>query len=125
MGEDAGQAAGGAPTRDRRPSVAPLALEFEVEQIPAYRGYAGRQELRIRPARPGKSGNWVRSGISWDDLDFVARSYRAEHRELLLQFRAAAGASARYALPRNGWLPLSTVTSGVLGDCWSRRPPPG
>ncbi len=94
---------------------APLGLEFGVEKIPAYRGYAGRQELRIRPVRPGKNGNWVRSGISWDDLDFVARSYRPEHRELLLQFRAAVGASARYALPRNGWLPLTAVTAAFWG----------
>jgi len=92
-------------------AAAPLALEFEVERIPAYRGYAGRQDLRMRPARQGRSGGWVRSGISWEDLDFVARSYRPEHRELLLQFRAAAGAGARYALPRTPWLSLSTVTS--------------
>ena len=91
--------------------AAPLALEFEVERIPAYRGYAGRQDLRIRPARQGRNGGWARSGISWEDLDFVARSYRAEHRELLLQFRAAAGAGARYALPRTPWLSLGTVTS--------------
>jgi hypothetical protein len=95
--------------------AAPLALEFDVERIPAYRGYPGRQELRIRPARQGKSGSWVRSGISWDDLDFVARSYLPEHRELLLQFRAAVGANARYALPRNGWLSLTTVTSAFWG----------
>ena len=92
--------------------VGPLALEFGVERIPAFRGYAGRQDLRIRPARLGRSGTWVRSGISWDDLDFVARSYVSEHRELLLQFRAAAGASARYSLPRSAWLSLSTVSTG-------------
>ncbi len=92
--------------------IAPLALEFGVERIPAFRGYVGRQDLRIRPARLGKTGAWVRSGIGWDDLDFVNRSYVSEHRELLLQFRAAAGASARYALPRSAWLSLRTVSSG-------------
>jgi hypothetical protein len=90
--------------------AAPLALEFGVERIPAFRGYLGRQDLRIRPARRSRSG-WVRSGISWDDLDFIARSYVPEQRELLLQFRAAAGPSARYALPRNAWLSLGTVSS--------------
>ena len=95
--------------------IAPLACEFGVERIPAFRGYAGRQDLRIRPARLGKGGNWVRSGIGWDDLDFVARSYVPEHRELLLQFRAAAGSSARYTLPRSAWLSLSTVGSGFWG----------
>lgn len=100
-----------APDPEPVAAASPLALEFEVERMPAYRGYAGRQDLRIRPARQGRSGGWVRSGISWEDLDFVARSYRPEHRELLLQFRAAAGAGARYALPRTPWLSLSTVTS--------------
>jgi superfamily II DNA or RNA helicase len=100
-----------APDPEPATAAAPLALEFEVERIPAYRGYAGRQDLRIRPARQGRSGAWARSGISWEDLDFVARSYRPEHRELLLQFRAAAGAGARYALPRTPWLSLGTVTS--------------
>ena len=95
--------------------VAPLALEFSVERIPAFRGYLGRQDLRIRPARRNRSGSWVRSGISWDDLDFVARSYVPEQRELLLQFRAAAGASARYALPRTAWLSLGTVSSAFWG----------
>jgi len=94
--------------------VAPLALEFGVERIPAFRGYLGRQDLRIRPARRSRSG-WVRSGISWDDLDFVARSYVPEQRELLLQFRAAAGASARYAMPRSAWLSLGMVSSAFWG----------
>ena len=95
--------------------VASLALEFGVERIPAYRGYLGRQDLRIRPARRSRSGGWVRSGISWDDLDFVARSYVPEQRELLLQFRAAAGATARYAVPRSAWLSLATVSSALWG----------
>ena len=95
--------------------IAPLALEFGVERIPAFRGYVGRQDLRIRPARLGKAGNWVRSGIGWDDLDFVARSYVPAHRELLLQFRSAAGAGARYALPRSAWLSLGGVGSGFWG----------
>jgi superfamily II DNA or RNA helicase len=95
--------------------VAPLALEFGVERIPAFRGYLGRQDLRIRPARRSRSGGWVRSGISWDDLDFVARSYVSEQRELLLQFRAAAGASARFAMPRSAWLSLGTVSSAFWG----------
>jgi SWIM zinc finger len=40
--------------------AAPLALEFGVERIPAFRGYLGRQDLRIRPARRSRSGGWVR-----------------------------------------------------------------
>ena len=104
--------------------VAPLALEFGVERIPAFRGYLGRQDLRIRPARRSRSGGWVRSGISWDDLDFVARSYVPEQRELLLQFRAAAGPNARYASPRSAWLSLATVSSAFWG-LLDQAPPTG
>jgi superfamily II DNA or RNA helicase len=99
----------------RPADIVPLALEFGVERIPAFRGYLGRQDLRIRPARRSRNGGWVRSGISWDDLDFVARSYVPEQRELLLQFRAAAGPGARYALPRSPWLSLGTVSSAFWG----------
>lgn len=101
------------PTWSAATDAAPLALEFGVERVPAFRGYVGRQDLQIRPVRPGRSGTWVRSGISWDDLDFVARSYRASDRELLQQFRAAAGSSVRHALPRSSWLSLSTVGTRV------------
>ena len=56
-----------------------------------------------RPAHPaaarGKSGKWIRTGIGWDDLDYASRSYLPAHVDLLLQFRAAAGASARYVFP--------------------------
>ena len=96
-----------------RPPVATelLGLEFEVEQIPTYRAHPGRIDLRIRPLRAGKSGKWIRTGIGWDDLDYASRSYLPAHVDLLLQFRAAAGASARYMFPRTPWLSISSVTS--------------
>ncbi len=94
--------------------AAPLAVEFDVERVPPFRSYQGRQDLRIRPVRRGRTGGWVRTGISWDDLDFVSRSYRAEHRELLLQLRAAAGVT-RFSAPRTAWLSLSTVSGGLWG----------
>ena len=76
---------------------------------------SGRQDLRIRPARLGKAGTLgpLRDRLGRPRLR--ARSYVSEHRELLLQFRAAAGASARYALPRSAWLSLRTVGSGFWG----------
>ncbi|HYP46491.1 MAG TPA: DEAD/DEAH box helicase [Propionibacteriaceae bacterium] len=94
-------------------AVTPLALEFEVQEIPAYRGYPGRRELRARPVKQGRSGKWVRSGISWDDLDFFSRLHPEEHRDLLLQIRAATGPTARYNYPRSPWIALSSVTSGI------------
>jgi superfamily II DNA or RNA helicase len=88
-----------------------LGLEFEVEQMPTYRGQPSRIDLRIRPLRAGKSGKWIRTGIGWEDLDYASRSYLPTHVDLLLQFRAAAGASARYMFPRTPWLSVSSVTS--------------
>jgi superfamily II DNA or RNA helicase len=91
----------------------PLGLEFEVQQIPSYRGYPGRRELRVRPVKHGASGKWIRGGISWDELDYFTRAHPADQRELLLQLRAATGPSARFSYPRSPWLSLATVTSGL------------
>ena len=107
-----GRLAETAPERSPRTAAA-LALEWGIERIPGSRDYPGRLDLRVRPLRRGKGGGWVRSGIGWDDLDFVARSCRAAHREVLLQLRAAAGPSARHALPRTPWLSLRGVSSVV------------
>ena len=49
------------------------------------------------------------AGRSWTSWP---ASYVSEHRELLLQLRAAAGRRARYSLPRSAWLSLSTVSTG-------------
>jgi superfamily II DNA or RNA helicase len=91
----------------------PLALEFEVERIPGYRGASGKTDLRIRPVQRGKSGKWIRTGISWDELDHPAPSHRPEQRDLLLQIRSAAGAPARYSYPKSPWLSLHIVTGGI------------
>ena len=88
-----------------------LALEFEVQKLPGLRGYPGRQELRVRPLQRGRSGRWVRSGVSWDELDVSSGLHRNEQREWLLQLRSAAGPAARYVYPRSAWLNLSTVGS--------------
>ncbi len=94
-------------------AVVPLGLEFEVQEVPAYRGYPGRRELRVRPVKRGKSGKWIRSGIGWDDLDYVTRAHPGEQRDLLLQVRASTGPGARFVYPRSPWISLSTVGGGL------------
>ena len=94
-------------------AAVPLALEFDVQQIPAFRGYPGRSELQVRPVQQGRSGKWIRSGISWDDLDFTSRSYDAGQRDLLLQVRSATGSGARFVYPKSPWISLSTVAGGI------------
>ncbi|KGH48426.1 helicase SNF2 [Modestobacter caceresii] len=63
---------------DRRPRTAvPIGLQFElVEQAPG-RGRSSvgapgtlQRLVRLRPVVPGKRGQWVRSGISWRQLQY-------------------------------------------------------
>ncbi len=94
-------------------ALIPLGVEFGVEQLPGYRGHRGRTTLRMRPVRWGARGTWLRTGISWDELDYPSRRHPGEQRDLLLQLRTAAGASARFGLPRSPWLPLGEVGAGL------------
>ena len=55
---------------------APLAVEFTL---------TGESQLRLRPLVWGKSGKWIKSGITWDALAYDYRSsYLAAHRRALL-----------------------------------------
>ena len=72
-------------------SEVPLALQLEVVAGPAPRygqsqpSPAARQRVRIRPVMRGSSGKWVRTGISWRDLqhDFGRPRDERAHREAL------------------------------------------
>ena len=101
-----------APAPAAEPDAVQLGLEFSVERMPAYRGHLGKISLRMRPVRRGHRGSWVRSGISWEELDYPSRSHPAHQRDLLLQIRTAAGAAARFSLPRSPWLSLAEVAAG-------------
>ncbi len=106
-----------APAVSARP--AELGLELAVETVPTYGVHRSRTQLRMRPVRRSGTGKWLRSGVSWDELDFASRDYRPEHRDLLLQLRSAAGAAARFSLPRTPWLGLGEVSAGwwsLLGE---------
>ena len=75
-------------------------------------------QLRMRPVRRGHRGRWVRSGISWTDLDYPSRRAASDEQDLLLQLRAAAGAAARFSPRRPGcpW-PRSRRRSGPCSGC--------
>ena len=74
----------------------PVALQFELRQ-PSSQGATRRSlppRLTIRPVQQGRSGTWVRSGMSWDDLRYagVHRGFDPDHLELLKDFdRLAQG----------------------------------
>ena len=97
----------------REPDEVSLGLEFDLETVPGYRGAAGPLHLRVRPVRRGSSGRWVRAGVGWEQLDYLASGYRSEQRDLLLQLWASAGAAARFAYPRSPWLDLSQVSPSL------------
>ena len=70
----------------------PLALQVEVVE-----GQHLRQpQLRFRPARPGKRDNWVRTGVTWNELAYGYGDY-AQHPGVrgLLALRQASEAVNR------------------------------
>jgi superfamily II DNA or RNA helicase len=56
---------------------APLALQFEVATSTPGRyaaAAAPSRRVRIRPVTEGRSGAWVRTGMSWHDLEYAYRN---------------------------------------------------
>ncbi|MDN5803412.1 MAG: DEAD/DEAH box helicase [Microlunatus sp.] len=89
-----------------------LGLQFSVQIPPVYAGKRQAPQLSIRAVRRGAKGRWVSSGrLSWSDLDYVSTDLPVELQDLLLQFRGAAGAVARYGNPRSAWLGLDQVST--------------
>ncbi|MEX2289072.1 MAG: DEAD/DEAH box helicase [Mycobacteriales bacterium] len=76
-------------------TIPPLGLQLEVVGTAPAR-------LRLRPVRPGKAGRWVRTGMSWRDLDStygsapVRPEQQAVARSILAAFR---GRQASYYSP--------------------------
>lgn len=76
----------------------PLALQIEVVTPPQPRlgGYGnvatrpGGSRIRLRPVMRGRSGAWVRTGVSWRDLQHnYGRTQVLAHREALQELYAA------------------------------------
>ncbi|MFQ1004116.1 SNF2-related protein [Modestobacter sp. SSW1-42] len=91
-------------------AAAPLGLQFEVVEQEPGRGRASvgapgtRQRLvRLRPVTPGQRGQWVRSGVSWKQLqyDSVRAGWDPAHlaalRALHATHQAARGQYYSYA----------------------------
>jgi superfamily II DNA or RNA helicase len=100
-----------APDIDPGRAAPALGLELEVES-PLYRSSVQPLTLRARPIRLGPKGRWLRSGISWEQLDRGGLDYDAACTDLLLQLRAAAGGPARFVYPRSPWMSLLDVSPG-------------
>jgi len=97
-----------------RGSGGPIALQFELVSPPKPPPYAPSPtdapvrapRIRIRPVVPGRTGAWVRSGISWRDLPYDVWNPRVPaHRQALEELYAA------YRVRGNGY-----GTYGSYGD---------
>ncbi len=90
---------------EQRSEGTPIALQFEVVAPSRPSRYAvssaaaqpSSSRVRIRPVVPGRSGGWVRSGISWRDLPYDVWNPRVRaHRQALQEIYAAYQARGGY-----------------------------
>ncbi len=113
-------------------TLAALGLQVDVVAPPPRYGAASApsRRLRLRPVTPGRSGRWIRTGVSWRDLEsgYGPVKVRPEHREvartLLATFRGRqASYLSAYAEPQvhlddlghGGWRLLSEAqAAGVV-----------
>ena len=106
------------------PLQAAVALQFDLVPPPVSSGRAGRSasaRLGLRPVVPGKNGGWIRTGISWWDLDYGSYSRRhqvpPEHLQLLEEIRAMGSAGAQpYYGSQNAAIQLESIASKRIWD---------
>ena len=59
-------------TDERSPQVGVVGIGLQFERVPDTGGPGLRGPgIRLRPVIPGRNGGWVRTGISWRDLDYA------------------------------------------------------
>ena len=68
----------------------PIGLQFDVESAADHRAVASGVSVRLRPVVPGAKGRWIRTGVSWRDLqyDWAGRRNRAHAAALRALHRA-------------------------------------
>jgi superfamily II DNA or RNA helicase len=99
-----------------------LGLQFELVLTAPRASGGSASGIRLRPVLRSRSGNWVRTGVSWSDLDYF--SYRrsvtgrgAEHLALLNELLALSRVSSRhssYGSAETVW--LQAINSRRLWD---------
>ncbi len=108
------------------PEAAEIALLFELTlgaMTSARRSGSATPGIRVRPVVPGRSGNWVKSGISWSGLDYFSygrqRSARLQEQlALVKELLALSQLSSR----RSSWgyqdetVRLESINSRRLWD---------
>jgi superfamily II DNA or RNA helicase len=106
-----------------RSGCKPLALQFEVPPRSSRRHFweaspSTRRTLRIRPVQRGARDNWIKTGVSFQDLSGFRRSSRYDPAqvEVLNELATAALAAVRYGY-YGGPEPYLTM-SHLGGNVW-------
>ena len=106
-------------------TATPLALQVELNRRSSnsrYRGWAeepARQQrglLRVRPVQRGARDNWVKSGVSWQDVGFLdrRRGYSADQVAALNEMATSYRAAARHGyFGAETHLPLASFSSSL------------
>ncbi len=112
---------------DRPAGDRPLAIQVELNQRTSASSYRGWSEpaprhgsLRLRPLQRGARDNWVRSGVSWQDLQHAdprRRGHPPEQVAVLAEIFAAYRAAQRNLYFGGGESHL--VLSSFGGSLWS------
>ena len=122
-GPSASPSAGAAPK--------PLALRFDLEAgtsgtggsrhhretaTPAHVGSGAELWLGMRPLTRGRTGSWVKGGLSWRSFEFrlAGREYDAAQGEALTRLFAAASVERSYSSGAIEHLWLNAITSPLL-----------
>ena len=125
------------------PDAALAALGLQVEIISPPHRYAAAPvaspRLRLRPVTPGKAGRWIRTGVSWRDLEsgYGPVKVRPDHREVVRTILATyRGRQPSYVSPysesqihlddlgHGGWRLLSEAQEAGIALLSSRASQP-
>ncbi|USQ79098.1 DEAD/DEAH box helicase [Ornithinimicrobium faecis] len=93
-------------------SLTPLALHLEVKSPTRY---SSAHRIALRPMIIGRSGAWIKTGITWSDLqfEFTQRGHNPAHRKALTALLNAYRVRSRY------WSAEDTIDAATLGpDVW-------
>ena len=100
---------------DAAPKGLPMALLVDVAQAAAgrrYRSASAAPKLQLRPLIRGASGGWIRTGISWSDLQysgFYGRHLAPAHRDALAAFLHAYRARTPYYYSIPQWIEVNAI----------------
>lgn len=100
----------------------PLGLLVDLPSAPSARRPASSRQgqgprLQLRPLIPGTSGGWIRTGISWSDVQYPSQWRRIDpaHSEALAAILTAQRIRSHYYHGSEQWIAADTVGPGLWG----------